>query len=248
MCRGRKDFVALLRIIVLLFRKIEIEYYKFYLGNKKFLKGMIEFYVGIIKFYLGILKFVGVLKKFYVNISLLQSYTLRNFVVFVVIIFFINQTFAKVVARLYGYICIRFSCLSENYVSIGLIKYFYVIVMDSRRSDMGVLLFVGFLLCLIEFDTNRCRQIIVKYVKRRRDRELFRLSMKKVLRFMKKRKYRCKVKDVVRKSILKLFSLYSVVIDYKLWYVRYNNRFDCFFVSFFNFKGLIGKKIFYKSK
>ena len=87
--------------------------------------------------------------------------------------------------------------------------------MDIRSSDRGVSLFVGSLPCLTEFDTNRCCKTIAKHVKRRREREPSRLSMKKVLRSMKKRKLRSKVKDIiVRKSTPKSSRLYSIVSDY----------------------------------
>ena len=53
----------------------------------------------------------------------------------------------------------------------------------------------------------------------------------------------------MRKSTPKSFRLYSMVSDYKSWYVRYSNRSDgSVFASFLNLKGLIGKKMVHKSK
>ena len=94
---------------------------------------------------------------------------------------FIDQTSAKAVACLYGQ-----SCTGTSYLSIGLTKHSHA--MDTRNSDMGVSLFVGSSPCLAEFDKNRCCESTAKHVKRRRDRDPSRLSMKKVLRSMKKRK------------------------------------------------------------
>ena len=244
-CRGQKNCSAMLRITAPLLRRIEIEHHKHHLGNIQPLKRMIKPHVGIIKPHLGISKPVEALNKLHVNISSLRSYTLRKFAVPVVTTTFIDQTSAKAVACLHGLSCTRTSYLNENYVSIGLTKHFHAV--DIRSSDMGVSLFVGSSPCLTEFETNSCCKTIAKHVKRRRDREPSRLSMKKILRSMKKRKRRCKVKDIVRKSTPKSSRLYNVVIDHKSWYVRYNNRCDCFFASFLNLRGLIGNKM-HKSK
>ena len=65
--------------------------------------------------------------------------------------------------------------------------------------------------------------------KRHRDREPSRLPIKKIVSSMKKRKARRKLKRIFRKSTPKSSSLYKLATDYKLWYVTYVHRCDCFF-------------------
>ena len=64
--------------------------------------------------------------------------------------------------------------------------------------------------------------------KRHRDREPSRLPIKKIMSSMKKRKARRKLKRIFRKSTPKSSSLYKLATDYKLWYVTYVHRCDCF--------------------
>ena len=81
--------------------------------------------------------------------------------------------------------------------------------------------------------TTTCRRFkIAKQMKRRRDRELSRLSMKNVLRSMKKRKARNKLKVWIRRYIPKSSKLYSFATDYKFCYLRYLNRSNSFFTNF----------------
>ena len=89
---------------------------------------------------------------------------------------------------------------------------------------------------------------IAKQVKRRREREPSRLSVRKILRSMKKRKARCKLKVIVRKSTPKSSRLYSLATDYKFWYVRYLNRSSCFFSNFVNVNRVIANRLLRKSK
>ena len=98
-------------------------------------------------------------------------------------------------------------------------------------------------------DRNTCRYSkIAKRIKRRREREPSRLSVRNILRSMKKRKARCKLKIIVRKSTPKSSRLYSLATDYKFWYVRYLNKSCCFFSNFVNVNRVIAKKLLRKSK
>ena len=89
---------------------------------------------------------------------------------------------------------------------------------------------------------------IAKRMKRRRQGEPSRLSVRNILRSMKKRKARCKLKIIVRKSTPKSSRLYSLATDYKFWYVRYLNKSCCFFSNFVNVNRVIAKKLLRKSK
>ena len=60
------------------------------------------------------------------------------------------------------------------------------------------------------------------------DREPSRLPIKKIMSSMKNRKARRKLKRIFRKSTPKSSSLYKLATDYKLWYVTYVHRCDCF--------------------
>ena len=96
-------------------------------------------------------------------------------------------------------------------------------------------------------DRNRYSKI-AKRIKRRREREPSRLLVRNILRSMKKRKARCKLKIIVRKSTPKSSRLYSLATDYKFWYVRYLNKSCCFFSNFVNVNRVIAKKLLRKSK
>ena len=89
---------------------------------------------------------------------------------------------------------------------------------------------------------------IAKRMKQRGQGEPSRLSVKKILRFMKKRKARCKLKIIVRKSTPKFSQLYSLATYNKFWYVRYLNRSCCFFANFVNVNRIIAKKLLRQSK
>ena len=88
-----------------------------------------------------------------------------------------------------------------------------------------------------------CCPHVRQQLKRRRDREPSRMSMKKVLRSMKK-KARNKLKVWIRKPIAKSSKLYSFVTCY----LRYLNRSNSFFTSFVNLNGLAPNKVLKKSK
>ena len=91
---------------------------------------------------------------------------------------------------------------------------------------------------------------IAKYRKNRhRHREPSRLPIKKIMSSMKKRKARRKLKRIFRKSTPKSSSLYkSIATDYKLWYVTYVHRCDCFFTNFANVKRWAANKLLQNSK
>ena len=65
---------------------------------------------------------------------------------------------------------------------------------------------------------------------------------------MKKRKARCKLKCVLKKYTPKSSRLYSFATDFKLWYVTYLHRCNCFFTKFAAFKRLTTKKLLQKRK
>ena len=85
-----------------------------------------------------------------------------------------------------------------------------------------------------------------KTKKRRRNREPSRVSMKRIVQFMKKRKTRYKLKVIIRKYIPKSSRLYSFATDYKLCYIRYLKRCDSFFTSFVNLSKPIVNKLLKK--
>ena len=65
---------------------------------------------------------------------------------------------------------------------------------------------------------------------------------------MKKRKVRCKLKFILKKYTPKSSRLYSFATDFKLWYVRYLHRCNCFFTHFAAFNRLTTKKLSQKRK
>ena len=65
---------------------------------------------------------------------------------------------------------------------------------------------------------------------------------------MKKRKARRKLKRIFRKSTPKSSSLYKLATDFKLWYVTYVHRCDCFFTNFANPKRWAANKLLQNSK
>ena len=67
----------------------------------------------------------------------------------------------------------------------------------------------------------------------RRDRETSRICVEKVMRTLRKRKNRLKYKRNVRKSIPVSSTLYNLATDYKLYFVNYVLRKECFFSNYF---------------
>ena len=98
--------------------------------------------------------------------------------------------------------------------------------------------------CVKEF---RGHSKLVKQVKRSRDREPSRLP-KKIMRSMKKRKVRCKLKCILRKYTPKSSRSYGLVTHYKLWYVTYLHKCECFFSNFLKLKSLTASKLLQNNK
>ena len=69
--------------------------------------------------------------------------------------------------------------------------------------------------------------------RRPRDREPSRISLTKLLRLMKCRKLRKKHKKLLTKSFPVSSVLHSIASNYKQWNIRYIQRQDCFYSSFF---------------
>ena len=79
-------------------------------------------------------------------------------------------------------------------------------------------------------------------LRRRREREPSRIPVRKIMQLMKRRKLRQKVKRVFRKSTPESSRLNSIASHYKLWYVNYLRRSDCFFSKFFKCQKLEAKR------
>ena len=78
------------------------------------------------------------------------------------------------------------------------------------------------------------KQSKVKNVKR--DREPSRIPVKRLFQNMKKRQIRQKYKKILLKSIPMSSKIYYLLKKYKLWYVNYVRRRDCFFTKYFRFQ------------
>ena len=89
------------------------------------------------------------------------------------------------------------------------------------------------------------RRKVFKQAKSRRDREPSRLPAKRIINLMRKRKAtcRCKLKHILRKSTQKSSRLYSLLTRFKLWYITYLHRCNCFFSKFLNVKKLTIQKM-----
>ena len=78
-------------------------------------------------------------------------------------------------------------------------------------------------------------------MKQHRDREPSRL-LQKVIRSMEKRKVWCKLKCILRKYTPKSSRLYGLVTHYKLRYVTYLHKCECFFSNFLKLKSVTASK------
>ena len=103
----------------------------------------------------------------------------------------------------------------------------------TRTRNLVIFVFTESFYAMVSADEEVCspcdRHCNVQE-KRHRDRESSRLPIKKIISSMKKRKARRKLKRIYRKSTPKSSSLYKLATDYKLWYVTYVHRWDCFFL------------------
>ena len=88
---------------------------------------------------------------------------------------------------------------------------------------------------------------IAKY-RSRRDREPSRLPIKKIMNSKKKRKARRELKRIFTKSTPKSSIFFKLATDYKLRYVTYVHRCDCFFTNFANLKRWTANKLLQNSK
>ena len=68
---------------------------------------------------------------------------------------------------------------------------------------------------------------------RSRDREPSRISLQKVTRYLKFRKLRSKVKNVLKKSVPASSVLHDIACKYKLWKIRHTERLTSFFSNHF---------------
>ena len=65
---------------------------------------------------------------------------------------------------------------------------------------------------------------------------------------MKKRKVRCKLTCILRKYTAKSSRLYGFSTHYKLWYVTYLHKCECFFSNFFKTKKCDNEQTFANHK
>ena len=125
----------------------------------------------------------------------------------------IDQTSTKALAFLCEQSYVHSSNPFENDVSVDFTKCF-----NPNMTGIGV----EPSLALSARDCDRYSKI-AKPMKRHREREPSRLSVRRIIRSMKTRKARCKLKGIIRKSTPKSSRLYSLAADFKFWYVRYLN-------------------------
>jgi len=182
-------------------KRIQIKLYEPHLGKEKPAMGNIEPLLGITK------PAEGLNKPCQGNVNGRKSFAAEGFNAKIP---FISLTYTKAVA-----ISFRQS----------LVKYHPRIVFTESFHAMVSTDEVVCSPCERVFD----RQCKVQQ-KRHRDQEPSRLLIKKIMSSMKKRKARHKLKRIFRKSTPKSSSLYKLATDYKLWYVTYAHRCDCFFL------------------
>ena len=87
--------------------------------------------------------------------------------------------------------------------------------------------------CIITYRSTVRELARLSKVNRCRDREPSRIPVKKIIQTMRRRKVRQKLKSILRKVTPKSSSVYTLVTDYKPWYIDYVHRSDCFFSKFF---------------
>ena len=169
----------------------------------------------------------------------------------------IARTSAKAVDSLYVRICLRTSnhldsyylkiIFSEPSLDIRTSSFVYNLLRKSLSKTFRAMMNVAVALppsCVKEF---RGHSQLVKQVKRSRDREPSRLP-KKIMRSMKKRKVRCKLKCILRRYTPKSSRLYGFVTHYKLRYVTYLHKCECFFSNFLKLKSLTASKLLQNNK
>ena len=87
--------------------------------------------------------------------------------------------------------------------------------------------------CIVTYRSTVRELARLSKVNRCRDREPSRIPVKKIIQTMRRRKVRQKLKGILRKVTPKSSSIYSLATDYKLWYIEYVHRSDCYFSKVF---------------
>ena len=180
-------------------KRIQIKLYEPHLGKEKPVMGNIEPLLGITK------PAEGLNKPCQGNVNGRKSFAAEGFNVKIP---FISLTYTKAVAISFRQSIVKY------HLRVVFTESFHAMV----RTDEEV---------CSPFERVFDRHCKVQQ-KRDRDREPSRLPIKKIMSSMKKRKARRKLKRIFRKSTPKSSSLYQLATDYKLWYVTYVHRCDCF--------------------
>ena len=195
-------------------------------GKEKLVMGNVEPLLGIAK------PAEGLNKPCQVNVNGRKSFAAEGFNVKIP---FVSQTYTKAVAISSRQSHIRTRNLVKYHPRVVFTESFHAMVSTDEEVCSP---------CEREFDRH-CKV----QEKRHRDREPSRLPIKKIMSSMKKRKARRKLKRIFRKSTPKPSSLYkSIATYYKLWYVTYVHRCDCFFTNFANLKRWAANKLLQNSK
>ena len=147
---------------------------------------------------------------------------------------FSSQTYTKAVAISFRQSHTRTRNLVKYHPRVVFTESFHAIVSTDEEVCSP---------CEREFDRHFKVQ-----EKLHRDREPSRLPIKKIISSMKETKARRKLKRIFRNSTPKSSSLYKLATDYKLWYVTYVHRCDCFFTNFASFKRQAANKLLQNSK
>ena len=185
--------------------RIQIKLYEPHLGKEKPVMGNIEPLLGITK------PAEGLNKPCQGNVNGRKSFAAEGFNVK---ISFISQTYTKAVVISFRQSHTRTRNLVKYHPRVVFTESFHAMVSTDKVCSP----------CEREFDRH-CKV----QEKRHRDREPSRSPIKNIMSSPKNRKARRKLKRIFRKSTPKSSSLYKLATDYKLWYVTYVHRCDCFF-------------------
>ena len=236
-----------------------LKFYQPHMGKQRPFKGIIEPRLGIIELHWGIIEsLLGITKPAEgINKPCLGDFVTSS-AASEAKTSIIARTSAKAVDSLYAQICLRTSnhldsyylkiFFSEPSLDIRTSSFVYnYYLRKSLSKTFRAMMNVAVALppsCVKEF---RGHSKLVKQVKRSRDREPSRLP-KKIMRSMKKRKVRCKLKCILRKYTPKSSRSYGLVTHYKLWYVTYLHKCECFFSNFLKLKSLTASKLLQNNK
>ena len=214
--------------------------------------GIIELHWGIIEPLLGITKPAEGINKPYLGDFVISSAASEAKTSI------IARTSAKAVDSLCAQICLRTRnhldsyylkiIFSEPSLDIRTSSFVYnYYLRKSLSKTFRAMMNVAVALPPSSVKEFRGHSKLVKQVKRSRDREPSRLP-KKIIRSMKKRKVRCKLKCILRKYTPKSSRSYGLVTHYKLWYVTYLHKCECFFSNFLKLKSLTASKLLQNNK